>query len=137
MFRTVSQIEIDYRHGALASGRAGKLEAGDRMPFVPLPTGAGVPDNMQPLPSPGWHLQVHGELDAGLRAAAEAEEIPLRQHPWTEAAETAGLARDAGYLIRPDGYVGWCAPHPSAQDLTSYLRTRLGTRLGSDLGTTG
>ena len=123
MFRTVSQIEIDYRDGALASGRAGQIEAGDRMPFVPLPPDAGVPDNMQPLPSPGWHLQIHGQLEAGLRAAAEAEGIPLRLHPWTKAAETAGLARNAGYLLRPDAYVGWCDPHPDAQSLTAYLRT--------------
>ncbi len=52
MFRTVSQIEIDYRDGALASGRAGRIEAGDRMPFVLLPAGAGVPDNLQLLPGP-------------------------------------------------------------------------------------
>jgi hypothetical protein len=124
MFRTVSQIEINYRDGALASGRAGKIQAGDRMPFVPLPAGAGVPDNMQPLPSPGWHLQVHGQLGAGLRAAAEAEGIPLRLHPWTAAAETAGLARDAAYLVRPDAYVGWCDPQASAGGLAEYLRSR-------------
>jgi 2-polyprenyl-6-methoxyphenol hydroxylase-like FAD-dependent oxidoreductase len=123
MFRTVSQIEIDYRDGALASGRAGKIQAGDRMPFVPLPAGAGVPDNMQPLPSPGWHLQVHGEVEAGMRAAAEAEGLTVRLFPWTKAAETAGLARNAAHLMRPDAYVGWCDAHPSAPGLTAYLRT--------------
>ncbi|HTB56407.1 MAG TPA: FAD-dependent monooxygenase [Polyangia bacterium] len=124
MFRTVSQIEIDYRDGALASGRAGKVQAGDRMPFVPLPAGAGVPDNMQPLPSPGWQLQIHGDLEAGLRAAVDAEGIPLRLYPWTEAAETAGLARNAAYLIRPDAYVGWCDPQASAPGLGEYLGSR-------------
>jgi 2-polyprenyl-6-methoxyphenol hydroxylase-like FAD-dependent oxidoreductase len=127
MFRTVSQIEVDYRDGALASGRAGKIQAGDRMPFVPLPAGGGAPDNMQPLPSPGWQLQIHGELEADVRAAVEAEGIPLRLYPWTEAARTAGLVRNAAYLMRPDAYVGWCARHPSAPALTDYLRTHLGT----------
>ncbi|HEX3904596.1 MAG TPA: FAD-dependent monooxygenase [Polyangia bacterium] len=121
MFRAVSQIEINYRDGALASGRAGKIRAGDRMPFVPA--AAGPPDNLQPLPSPGWQVQVHGELDGTLRAAAEAEEIALRLYPWTPAAEAAGLARNAAYLMRPDGYVGWCDRHPSAPGLTGYLRT--------------
>ena len=123
MFRTVSQIEIDYRDGALGSGRAGKIQAGDRMPFVPAAAGAGAPDNLQPLPSPGWQLQIHGQLEAALRAAADAEEIPVRLYPWSPAAETAGLARNAAYLMRPDTYVGWCDPHPSASALTEYLRT--------------
>ena len=124
MFRTVSQIEIDYRAGPLSRGRAGEIRGGDRMPFVPAPAGASAPDNMQPLPAPGWHLQVHGELDPALQAVATAERIPLRLSPWTPAAKTAGLARNAAYLVRPDGYVGWCDPHPSAPALTEYLRSR-------------
>ena len=123
MFRTVSQIEINYRDGGLGSGRAGKILAGDRMPFVPAAAGVGAPDNMQPLPSPGWQLQVYGELEAGLRAAADADEIPVRLYPWSPAAEAAGLARNAAYLVRPDSYVGWCDPHPSASGLTEYLRS--------------
>ena len=38
LFRTVSQIEITYRRGPLAEGRAGKLHGADRMPFVPAPS---------------------------------------------------------------------------------------------------
>ena len=128
MFRTVSQIEITYREGALASGRTGKLQAGDRMPFVPVAAGADAPDNMQPLPAPGWHLQLHGQLPDALRAAAAAEALPVRLHSWTPAAQIAGLARDAAYLVRPDGYIAWCDPRPAAEGLTKYLRTH-GMRL--------
>jgi 2-polyprenyl-6-methoxyphenol hydroxylase-like FAD-dependent oxidoreductase len=123
LFRTVSQIEITYRHGPLAEGRAGKIHAGDRMPFVPAPSGASDADNMQAFPAPGWHLQVHGHVHDVLRSAAQAEAIPVRLYPWTPAAAKAGLARDAAYLVRPDAYVGWCDPRPAAEGLTAYLRT--------------
>jgi len=123
MFRTVSQIEINYRDSPLAQGRAGEIHAGDRMPFALSPKGAGGCEGTEPLPSPRWHLEIHGEIDASLRAAAEAEGIPLRLHPWTPAAGTAGLTRNAAYLVRPDAYVGWCDPRPSAPRLTQYLRT--------------
>ncbi len=36
MFRTVSQIGINYRHSALSQGAAGRVEAGDRLPWVPF-----------------------------------------------------------------------------------------------------
>jgi hypothetical protein len=123
LFRTVSQIEITYRHGPLAEGRAGKIHAGDRMPFVPAPSGASDGDNMQAFPAPGWHLQAHGHVHDVLRSAAQAEAIPVRLYPWTPAAAKAGLARDAAYLVRPDAYVGWCDPRPAAEGLTAYLRT--------------
>ena len=123
MFRTVSQIEINYRGGALASGRAGKVQGGDRMPYVAALAGARAPDDLQPFSAPSWQLEVHGEPEPTLRAAAEERGIPLRLHPWTQAAKSAGLARNAAYLIRPDAYVGWCDPHPSGPGLTAYLRT--------------
>jgi hypothetical protein len=36
----------------------------------------------------------------------------------------AGLARDAVYLVRPDGYVALADPDPSASRLEAYLDAR-------------
>src|SRR5262249_56896931 len=53
MFRTVSQIMINYRHCALNEGRAGAVDGGDRLPWVI----AGDADNYEPLKAMTW--QVH------------------------------------------------------------------------------
>jgi hypothetical protein len=38
--------------------------------------------------------------------------------------EAAGLARNAAYLVRPDGYVGLADPEAKATVTTSYLDAR-------------
>jgi hypothetical protein len=43
---------------------------------------------------------------------------------WSAACEKAGLARDASYLVRPDGYVALADPLHSAERLDRYLHDR-------------
>jgi 2-polyprenyl-6-methoxyphenol hydroxylase-like FAD-dependent oxidoreductase len=92
MFRTVSQVLIDYRQSALSSGRAGRVHGGDRLPW----TG----DNYAPLRSLDWQAHVYGPMNPALHTG-----YPLHEFPWSEAARAAGLARDALYEVRPDGYI--------------------------------
>ncbi|MNJ01828.1 hypothetical protein D3C73_1615820 [compost metagenome] len=47
--------------------------------------------------------------------------MPLQVYPWTPAAEAAGLARDACYLLRPDTYVALADSHGSADALARYF----------------
>lgn len=105
IFRTISQTRITYRDGALASGRAGGLRGGDRLPWVPYE----YADNFIPLRSADWQLHVYGEPDPTVPDEAEALGLPLHRLLWTDDAHRAGLRRDHLYLVRPDGYLGLIA----------------------------
>jgi 2-polyprenyl-6-methoxyphenol hydroxylase-like FAD-dependent oxidoreductase len=114
-FRLVAQLEISYRESAVSDGFAGDLHAGDRLPWVPNPTGS---DNFEPLATREWQLHVYGAASDALRAAG----LPVHVFPFSDAAKAAGLARDAVYLIRPDGYIGWA---DADGDVASLARYRL------------
>ena len=47
--------------------------------------------------------------------------VALSEWPWTDAARRAGLARDAVYLVRPDGHVGWAREAADVEGLRAYL----------------
>jgi 2-polyprenyl-6-methoxyphenol hydroxylase-like FAD-dependent oxidoreductase len=101
MFRTVSQITLNYRNGPLSRGVAGSVHAGDRLPWVQID---GV-DNFAPLATMDWQVHVYGSPGAELNAWCAAHGVPLHVYTWRQEYETAGLARDAFYLLRPDTYV--------------------------------
>jgi 2-polyprenyl-6-methoxyphenol hydroxylase-like FAD-dependent oxidoreductase len=121
MFRTVSQIVIAYRDSPLSSGAAGGVHAGDRLPWVR----AAGQDNFVPLAAVAWQAHVHGSASTGVAAACDALGIPLHVFPWSPEAASAGLARDALYLVRPDGYVGFADPSADIGALQRYATTWL------------
>ena len=102
-FRTASQIEIQYHDSPLSQGKAGGVQAGDRLPWVQAPDGS---DNFAPLRTLDWQVHVYGTSEPALREAAAAHGLALHTFPWSDAADAKGLAPDALYLVRPDGYVG-------------------------------
>jgi hypothetical protein len=120
MFRTVSQITLDYRDAPLSVGRAGKVHGGDRLPWLKLGTG----DNYESLREPVWQVHLYGEADGTLREACAARGLPLNVFPWQPAFERAGIARNAGYLLRPDTYVALADPAGQGGTLTRYLAER-------------
>jgi 2-polyprenyl-6-methoxyphenol hydroxylase-like FAD-dependent oxidoreductase len=101
MFRTVSQITLNYRRGPLSRGAAGRVHGGDRLPWAPV---IGV-DNFQTLTTIDWQVHVYGSASAELAAWCAAQNVPLHLFDWRSEYEAAGLARDALYLLRPDTYV--------------------------------
>ena len=122
MFRTVSQIGVQYRRSALSSGRAGKVRGGDRLPWLELVTGAGGGrDNHAPLASLAWQVHVYGVARQTIQTICRDRGIAAHEFPWSASAERAGLERDAVYLVRPDGYVGLAAPKSASSALTTYL----------------
>jgi 2-polyprenyl-6-methoxyphenol hydroxylase-like FAD-dependent oxidoreductase len=125
-FRVVSQIGIDYRDGTLGEGRAGAIHAGDRLPWIePAP---GAEDNFAPLASLRWQVHVYGEAAPELAGWCAAHELPLQVFPFGPGAKRAGLARDALYVVRPDGYVALADPLASVARLERWLSSR-GLRL--------
>jgi hypothetical protein len=123
MFRTISQTGITYRDSALSVGTAGAVNAGDRLPWV-APDGAGNPsaaDNFAPLDSMDWQVHVYGEPSAAIAQACRARGLALHAFPWRDAMHAAGFARNAAYLVRPDGYVGFADAAANAENLQRYL----------------
>jgi 2-polyprenyl-6-methoxyphenol hydroxylase-like FAD-dependent oxidoreductase len=118
MFRTLSQIGVNYRHSRLSDGVAGSVRGGDRLPWVELAQGQ---DNFAPLTSLAWQVHVYGEPGRGVAEVCTELGIPLHAFAWESAMSTAGLENAALYLIRPDGYVALADPKAEPERLRQYF----------------
>lgn len=123
MFRTVSQTAVNYRDSSLSEGSAGDVRGGDRLPWVPAADGPGG-DNFSPLTSLDWQLHVYGEARPTIREACDAHNLSLHVFPWRPAMNSAGLLRNAVYLVRPDGYIALANRDGRAEAVASYLDAR-------------
>jgi len=103
-------------------GRAGRVYAGDRLPWVELD--ARGADNFASLQSLDWQVHVYGDADEQVTDACRRIGLTLNAFAWTPAAHRAGLARNATYLVRPDGYVAMAAESDPAKQLVDYFETR-------------
>jgi 2-polyprenyl-6-methoxyphenol hydroxylase-like FAD-dependent oxidoreductase len=101
LFRTVSQITLNYRGAPLSVGAAGHVHGGDRLPWVFI----DGKDNFEPLAEMNWQVHVYGSANADLSAWCASHGVPLHVFHWRSKHEAAGLVRDATYLLRPDTYV--------------------------------
>jgi 2-polyprenyl-6-methoxyphenol hydroxylase-like FAD-dependent oxidoreductase len=119
-FRTVSQTAIAYPESALSAGAAGRVHAGDRLPWFAY----GGTDNHASLESRDWQVHVYGEAAEALGRACAARGLPLHALPWSEDARRAGLARGATYLLRPDGHVALADRDGDVGALDRYLDAR-------------
>jgi hypothetical protein len=117
-FKTISQIRVSYHDSELSEGKAGSLQAGDRLPWVSVDQ---YHDNFEPLQSLDWQIHVYGVIDDQLREAARNANISLFDFDWTNSAQVAGLAENAMYLIRPDGYIGLADTNQDVSKLKAYL----------------
>jgi 2-polyprenyl-6-methoxyphenol hydroxylase-like FAD-dependent oxidoreductase len=117
-FRTVSQTMINYRGSALSKGTAGRVQGGDRLPWVPL-DGA---DNFAPLTSTDWQVHVYGEASSEFKDWCTQKNLPLHVFAWKPDHGYAGLAHNALYLLRPDTYVALAEPSGAPAALDRYFQ---------------
>jgi len=117
MFRTISQTNINYRGSASSGDAAGKLQSGDRLPWLPMADGG---DNFASLRRLDWQAHVYGDPPAETVATCTAAGLSLYRFPWIAAAERAGIVRGAVYLVRPDGYIAMSAHDNIAATLRDY-----------------
>jgi|HubBroStandDraft_5_1064220.scaffolds.fasta_scaffold03064_3 2-polyprenyl-6-methoxyphenol hydroxylase-like FAD-dependent oxidoreductase len=117
LFRTVSQIMLNYRDSPLSSGTAGHVHGGDRLPWA----GGVGGDNFTPLANPVWQIHVYGSVRSELATWCAEQRLPLHRFDWSSEHETAGLARDAVYLIRPDTYVALVDTTGAADAIERYF----------------
>jgi hypothetical protein len=118
MFKTVSQILIHYHDSTLSEGKAGSVRGGDRLPWVP--------DNFAVLDGLQWQVHVYGEASPAIVAFTQGRSLALHVFPWEPAMGRAGFLRDAIYLVRPDGYVGFAGSGNDTAGLEGYLNRRAG-----------
>ncbi len=90
LFRTVSQIGIQYRNSPLSEGAAGSVRGGDRLPWVE--TGLHE-DNFAPLTSLTWQVHVYGEPQRGVAEACAELGLPLHPFAWQPEMRRSGLLR--------------------------------------------
>ncbi|RZA33346.1 MAG: FAD-dependent oxidoreductase [Lysobacteraceae bacterium] len=121
IFRILSQTTISYHDSPLSSGVAGRVHGGDRLPWVLREEADKVQDNFAPPARIDWQVHVYGQAYPDLRAWCDRHGMILREFEWGAAHDEAGFARNAGYLVRPDGYVALCDPGASAQALEDYF----------------
>ena len=115
-FRLISQTRIHYRDtSALSRGAAGDIHGGDRLPWIESQ------NNFQPLGLLDWQIHVYGAATDTLRTVATRWNLPIHSFPWDKQAESAGLARDAIYLVRPDGHIALAQPDQNVAQLEKLL----------------
>jgi 2-polyprenyl-6-methoxyphenol hydroxylase-like FAD-dependent oxidoreductase len=120
LFRTVSQITLNYREAPLSEGEAGEVHGGDRLPWVKVDGG----DNFASLASMTWQVHVYGNASAALREWCNAHDMPLHVFAWRPEHKAAGLVQHALYLVRPDTYVALADTTASPQAIDFYLTSR-------------
>jgi 2-polyprenyl-6-methoxyphenol hydroxylase-like FAD-dependent oxidoreductase len=130
MFRTVSQIMLNYHDSSLSSGKAGQVRGGDRLPWV----ATDAADNHAPLKEIGWQAHVYGAAKPELSSWCTAHGLRLHVFTWQPEHQAAGLARDALYLLRPDTYVALADPAAAASSLDDYFAKHHITPSPSSLG---
>ncbi len=114
-FSTVSQTAIHYGDSMLSEGRAGRIRGSDRLPWV------ASCNNFAPLQSLDWQLHVFGAAAATVEGLCRRTGIALQRFDWSQDAGRAGFARDASYLVRPDGYVAVAAEAAQTAALETYV----------------
>jgi hypothetical protein len=121
LFRTVSQIGVNYRNSPLSVGAAGAIRGGDRLPWVEIESGK---DNFAPLSSLTWQVHVYGEPRRGLAEVCAELQLPLHLFDWQPAMRRVGLSRGALYLVRPDGYIALADSPGDPERLRDYFSAR-------------
>src|SRR5947208_1206377 len=120
LFRTVSQITINYRHCPLNAGQAGRVHGGDRLPWVAVDDS----DNYEPLRAMTWQVHAYGSASADVVTWCKEHGLLLHIFAWRPEYEKAGFAQSAVYLIRPDTYIGLAHGSGAPDVLERYLDER-------------
>ena len=73
MFRTVSQVTINYRESDLSAGSVGEIHGGDRLPWLQTDD----IDNYRPLVATSWQAHVYGVASPELTEWCRERGLPL------------------------------------------------------------
>lgn len=102
----------------LSEGVTGHVHGGDRLPWAH----DGEGDNYEPLKNPTWQVHVYGDTSDEMIAWCIEHHLPLHVFDWRPAFDTAGLARNGFYLLRPDTYVAIADNSADPKVIERYFR---------------
>ncbi|OTG83676.1 FAD-dependent monooxygenase [Acinetobacter sp. ANC 4648] len=118
IFRLISQLDIHYRHSPLSQKNLGKLQGGDRLPWIEYEQG----NNFESLKKMLWQVHVYGTAQPQLQVWCKMNNIPLYSFTWDISCEQAGLLENAVYLLRPDTYIALIDPQAETHTLDRYFQ---------------
>jgi 2-polyprenyl-6-methoxyphenol hydroxylase-like FAD-dependent oxidoreductase len=118
MFRTISQIAFEYRESPISVGSAGRVYAGDRLPWVKFADGS---DNFAPLRHLDWQVHAYGAAANEVETFCAESRLALHVYPWSKGVAAAGPERDALYLIRPDGHIAFAGKRDAIEAMRAYV----------------
>jgi 2-polyprenyl-6-methoxyphenol hydroxylase-like FAD-dependent oxidoreductase len=126
MFRTVSQVTINYRESPLSGGQSDGVHGGDRLPWL----ADGSVDNYASLAAMTWQVHVYGSASPELRRWCADHDLMLHEFVWRSEYQDTGLTEQALYLIRPDTYVAVADSSGSVETLAAYFARQGITQAG-------
>ncbi|OTG65410.1 FAD-dependent monooxygenase [Acinetobacter silvestris] len=120
IFRLISQLSIHYRHSPLSQKNLGKLQGGDRLPWIEYEQS----NNLESLKKMLWQVHVYGTAPPQLQVWCKMNNVPLNVFAWDISCEQAGLLENAIYLLRPDTYIALIDPQAETRTLDEYFQNR-------------
>ncbi|MEJ0064910.1 MAG: FAD-dependent monooxygenase [Caulobacteraceae bacterium] len=120
LFRTVSQITLNYRGGPLSVGHAGEVKAGDRLPWTPNVSA----EETAALARMTWQAVVYGQASEPLAAWCREKGVTLQVFEHRPDLAAVGVPKDALYLLRPDTYIAVADPRGDPAALERYFAER-------------
>ncbi|OAR01321.1 hypothetical protein LLEC1_07583 [Akanthomyces lecanii] len=121
-FHGLSQFIIDYTDTTLAgeSAASGTVKAGQRLPWVQI----DGQNNHGSLVHIEWQLHVYGAASENLTAWCKANDLRLTVLEWAAEYGSAGLVKNAAYLLRPDTYIALIDAKADPTDIGQYFLDR-------------
>ncbi|GAA5010756.1 FAD-dependent monooxygenase [Acinetobacter puyangensis] len=113
MFKIMSQISLSYENSPLSLGKVGKIEAGQRLPWLKTAS----MDNFDSLNQMIWQIHVYGQVTADVQQWAVQHHIVIQQFAWQAEFKHAGFTEDMVILLRPDSYIAVVSCAEDAVDL--------------------
>jgi hypothetical protein len=117
MFRTISQIKIQYRESPISQGESGEIQAGDRLPWIKSS------DNYANFKSLAWQIHIYGKAKPYLHTAAQVLHLAIQEFAWNAEADVKGLKENVLYLIRPDGHIALISETQDTTALKEYINS--------------
>lgn len=121
-FRVLAQFVLNYTGLSLSNEAtsAGSVLTGERLPWVEL----NGNNNYGSLTSIEWQLHVYGSASEDLATWCKANGLKLTVFAWAAEYGTAGIAKNAVYLLRPDTYVAMIDSTASPKNIEKYFADR-------------